>query len=131
MGAMLKFGSEGDKQFYDMFVLKPEHAKAHRAGDIHIHDLDFLTLTTTCCQIDIKSSLKVAFPRDTAHAESQTISPPMPRWAALRFSPIRMISTAGSRSITLTMAWPTACGRPLSHLPPKSRQSADAALRRE
>lgn len=36
-----------------MRVLKPEHAKAHRNGDIHIHDLDFLTLTTTCCQIDL------------------------------------------------------------------------------
>ncbi|HIZ55497.1 MAG TPA: anaerobic ribonucleoside triphosphate reductase, partial [Firmicutes bacterium] len=24
-----------------------------RNGDIHIHDLDFLTLTTTCCQIDL------------------------------------------------------------------------------
>jgi ribonucleoside-triphosphate reductase len=54
MGAMLKFGSEGAKQFYDMFVLNPDHARAHREGDIHIHDLDFLTLTTTCCQIDIK-----------------------------------------------------------------------------
>ena len=53
MGAMLKFGSEGAKQFYDMFVLNPDHAKAHREGDIHIHDLDFLTLTTTCCQIDL------------------------------------------------------------------------------
>ena len=52
MGAMLKFGSEGAKQFYDMFVLNPDHARAHREGDIHIHDLDFLTLTTTCCQID-------------------------------------------------------------------------------
>ncbi len=53
MGTMLKYGSEGAKQFYDMYVLKPEHSKAHRDGDIHIHDLDFLTLTTTCCQIDI------------------------------------------------------------------------------
>ena len=53
MGAMLKFGSEGAKQFYDMFVLNPDHARAHREGDIHIHDLDFLTLTTTCCQIDL------------------------------------------------------------------------------
>jgi len=53
MGTMLKYGSEGAKQFYEMFVLKPEHAKAHREGDMHIHDLDFLTLTTTCCQIDI------------------------------------------------------------------------------
>lgn len=54
MGSMLKYGSEGAKQFYQMFVLKPEHAKAHQEGDIHIHDLDFYTLTTTCCQIDIK-----------------------------------------------------------------------------
>lgn len=61
MGSMLKFGSEGAKQFYDMFVLKPEHARAHREGDIHIHDLDFLTLTTTCCQIDIKALFKGGF----------------------------------------------------------------------
>ena len=53
MGAMLKYGSEGAKQFNLMFVLKPEHAAAHRNGDIHIHDMDFLTLTTTCCQIDL------------------------------------------------------------------------------
>ena len=50
---MLKYGSEGAKQFYEMFILDPAHAKAHREGDIHIHDLDFLTLTTTCCQIDL------------------------------------------------------------------------------
>ncbi|MGN0664129.1 MAG: anaerobic ribonucleoside triphosphate reductase [Negativibacillus sp.] len=53
MGTMLKYGSEGAKAFDEMFVLDPEHAKAHRSGDIHIHDLDFLTLTTTCCQIDL------------------------------------------------------------------------------
>ncbi|MDO4388048.1 MAG: anaerobic ribonucleoside triphosphate reductase [Eubacteriales bacterium] len=53
MGAMLKYGSEGAKQFNLMFVLKPEHAEAHRNGDIHIHDMDFLTLTTTCTQIDL------------------------------------------------------------------------------
>ena len=53
MGSMLKFGSEGAKQFYDMYVLNPRHAQAHQDGDIHIHDLDFYTLTTTCCQIDL------------------------------------------------------------------------------
>ncbi|MEG2356171.1 MAG: anaerobic ribonucleoside triphosphate reductase [Clostridia bacterium] len=55
MGSMLKFGSEGAKQFYDMYVLDPRYANAHRDGDIHIHDLDFYTLTTTCCQIDLIS----------------------------------------------------------------------------
>ena len=53
MGTMLKYGSSAAKEFYEMRVLKPKHAKAHRNGDIHIHDLDFLTLTTTCCQIDL------------------------------------------------------------------------------
>lgn len=61
MGTMLKYGSEGAKQFYEMFVLKPEHAQAHREGDIHIHDMDFLTLTTTCCQIDIEKLFKNGF----------------------------------------------------------------------
>jgi len=61
MGVMLKYGSEGAKQFYNMFVLKPDHSKAHSEGDIHIHDLDFLTLTTTCCQIDIKKLFKGGF----------------------------------------------------------------------
>lgn len=53
MGTMLKYGSESAKHFNDLFVLNPAHSRAHKAGDIHIHDLDFLTLTTTCCQIDI------------------------------------------------------------------------------
>lgn len=61
MGTMLKYGSEGAKQFYEMYVLKPEHANAHNEGDIHIHDLDFLTLTTTCCQIDIQKLFKGGF----------------------------------------------------------------------
>lgn len=61
MGTMLKYGSEGAKQFYEMYVLDPAHSKAHKEGDIHIHDLDFLTLTTTCCQIDIKSLFKNGF----------------------------------------------------------------------
>ncbi|MGL4485339.1 MAG: anaerobic ribonucleoside triphosphate reductase, partial [Anaerovoracaceae bacterium] len=61
MGTMLKYGSEGAKQFYEMFVLDPSHARAHREGDIHIHDLDFLTLTTTCCQIDLVELFKGGF----------------------------------------------------------------------
>ena len=61
MGTMLKYGSEGAKQFCEMFLLKPEHAEAHKNGDIHIHDLDFYTLTTTCCQIDIVKLFKNGF----------------------------------------------------------------------
>jgi len=67
MGVMLKYGSEGAKQFYNMFVLKPEHSNAHTEGDIHIHDLDFLALTTTCCQIDIMKLFKGGFSTGHGH----------------------------------------------------------------
>ncbi|MGI5935729.1 MAG: anaerobic ribonucleoside triphosphate reductase [Oscillospiraceae bacterium] len=67
MGTMLKYGSEGAKQFYKMFVLKPEHARVHNEGDIHIHDLDFYTLTTTCTQIDIKKLFKGGFSTGHGH----------------------------------------------------------------
>jgi len=67
MGTMLKYGSEGAKQFYKIFVLKPEHARAHEEGDIHIHDLDFYTLTTTCTQIDIKKLFKGGFSTGHGH----------------------------------------------------------------
>ena len=67
MGVMLKYGSEGAKQFYNMFVLKPEHSAAHSDGDIHIHDLEFLTLTTTCCQIDIIKLFKGGFSTGHGH----------------------------------------------------------------
>lgn len=67
MGTMLKYGSEGAKQFNELFVLKPEHAKAHKDGDVHIHDLDFLTLTTTCCQIDIDRLFRGGF--GTGHGQ--------------------------------------------------------------
>ncbi len=61
MGTMLKYGSEGAKQFYQMYILKPKISKAHREGDIHIHDLDFLPLTTTCCQINLTKLFKGGF----------------------------------------------------------------------
>lgn len=45
MGAMLKFGSEGAKQYYEKYVMDPRFGQAHMDGDIHIHDMDFYTLT--------------------------------------------------------------------------------------
>lgn len=61
MGTMLKYGSSAAKAFYELSVLNPEHAEAHRNGDIHIHDFDFYTLTTTCTQIDLIKLLKGGF----------------------------------------------------------------------
>ena len=61
MGTMLKYGSESAKQFYEMCVIDPKFARAHREGDIHIHDMDFYTLTTTCCQIELSKLFKDGF----------------------------------------------------------------------
>lgn len=70
MGTMLKYGSVGAKEFYEMYVLDPKHAKAHAEGDIHIHDMDFYTLTTTCCQIDLRKLYKNGF--STGHGYLRT-----------------------------------------------------------
>ena len=72
MGAMLKFGSEGAKQFYDMYVLDPRLIDIRIEGDIHIHDKDFYTLTTTCCQIELSSLFRDGF--STGHG---TLREPM------------------------------------------------------
>jgi ribonucleoside-triphosphate reductase len=61
MGTMLKFGSESAKTFYRAFVLSDQHRIGHEEGDIHIHDLDFLQLTMTCCQIDLTRLFKGGF----------------------------------------------------------------------
>ena len=61
MGLMLRFGSEGAKDYVRRYVLRPEHSIAHARGDIHIHDLDFYMLTITCCQIGLKDLFKRGF----------------------------------------------------------------------
>ncbi len=61
MGTMLRYGSEGAKHFNEIFILRPEQSEAHHNGDIHIHDMDFLTLTTTCCQIDLQKLFTSGF----------------------------------------------------------------------
>lgn len=55
--------------------MKPEYATAHERGDIHIHDLDFYALTTTCCQIDLLSLFHGGFSTGLGHIrEPQSIA---------------------------------------------------------
>lgn len=65
MGTMLKYGSEGAKMFNLMYLIKPEHAEAHKNGDIHIHDLDFFRLCWNCNHIPIDKLFKDGF--NTGH----------------------------------------------------------------
>ena len=75
MGSMLQIGSAGAKAYNEMYLLRPEHAKAFREGDIYIHDFDFYHMTTTCTQIDILSLFHNGF--STGHGylrEPQSIA---------------------------------------------------------
>ena len=67
MGTMLKFGSESAKDYYEKYILTREQSIAHETGDIHIHDFDFYTLTTTCCQIDISKLFDGGFSTGHGH----------------------------------------------------------------
>ncbi len=61
MGTMLQIGAACAKAYNEAYLLRPAHAQMYRAGDIHIHDFDFFSLTTTCCQIDIIKLFKGGF----------------------------------------------------------------------
>lgn len=54
MGSMLQIGAAAAKAYNENHLLCAEHAKAYRDASIHIHDFDFYSLTTTCCQIDVE-----------------------------------------------------------------------------
>lgn len=53
MGTMLKYGTTVSKEWALAFMVPKEFADAHISGEIHIHDLDFYALTTTCTQISL------------------------------------------------------------------------------
>ena len=61
-GQMMTFASETTKDYTHKYLLNPEYSSAHRAGDIHIHDLDYYpTKTSTCVQYDLKKLFKDGF----------------------------------------------------------------------
>ena len=55
-GQMMTFASEITKDYALKYLVGVRHGRAHRDGDIHIHDLDYYpTKTTTCIQYDLES----------------------------------------------------------------------------
>lgn len=65
MGAMLQYGANTAKEYNLEYLIRPETAKLHREGWIHIHDLDFYAWTTTCTQIELRKLFKNGF--NTGH----------------------------------------------------------------
>lgn len=65
MGTMLQIGSNTAKNYYLNNMISKDIVKAYTDGFIHIHDLDFYSLTLTCCQIDCLKLFKNGF--NTGH----------------------------------------------------------------
>lgn len=117
MGSMLRYGTESAKQFNLLEVLDPAHAAAHRDGDIHIHDLDFLTLTTTCCQINLTDLFEHGF--STGHGvlrAPQSIGS-YAALACIAIQPTRMTSTVVRPCQILIVTWHRVSPRPLGAPP--------------
>ena len=55
MGTMLQFGATISKEYAKSYLMSDRFSLAHEAGDIHIHDMDFMAAgcTTTCTQIPL------------------------------------------------------------------------------
>ena len=68
MGTMLQYGSTVSKEFAKSYLIKKRIADLHDAGDIHIHDMDFLPMgTTTCMQIELDRLFKNGFSTGHGH----------------------------------------------------------------
>lgn len=61
MGTMLKYGSTASKRWCLTNLISKQFADDHISGKIHIHDLDFYALTTTCTQISLKKLFEGGF----------------------------------------------------------------------
>lgn len=61
-GQMMTFASEITKDYALKYLVGVRHGRAHRDGDIHIHDLDYYpTKTTTCIQYDLEDIYRRGF----------------------------------------------------------------------
>ena len=61
-GQMMTFASEVTKDYAMKYLMAPQYARAHAAGDIHIHDLDYYpTKTATCVQYDLADLFERGF----------------------------------------------------------------------
>ena len=71
-GQMMTFASEVTKDYAYKYLVGVRYGRAHREGDIHIHDLDYYpTKTTTCVQYDLADIFNRGF-----HTKNGTVRTP-------------------------------------------------------
>lgn len=68
MGTMLQYGSTLSREFAKSYMMSARVSEAHDAGEIYIHDMDFLPMgTTTCCQINLAKLFEHGFSTGHGH----------------------------------------------------------------
>ena len=83
-GKMAQIGTELTKMYALDNLVSKKFAKAHKEGDIHIHDLDYyLTKTTTCNQIPLGQMLKNGIWNEHGY-----IRPPKSIWTAAQIAAV-------------------------------------------
>ncbi len=61
-GQMMTFASEVTKDYASKYLISNVYSRAHKNGDIHIHDMDYYpTKTTTCVQYDLEDLFERGF----------------------------------------------------------------------
>ena len=105
MGSMLQIGAAGAKAYNEIYLLRADHAKAYREGDIHIHDFDFYSLTTTCCQIDILKLFHGGFSTGHGYLREPNSIQSYAALAALAIQTNQNDQHGGQSIPTLIMAW--------------------------
>lgn len=113
MGAMLQYGANTAKEYNLEYLVRPEIAKLHRDGWIHIHDLDFYAWTTTCTQIELRKLFKNGFNTGHGHLGHRKALALMQPWLLSPSSQIRMTNMAGRALWISIMLWLRASVTPI------------------
>lgn len=105
-GQMMTFASEVTKDYAYKYLVGVRYGRAHREGDIHIHDLDYYpTKTTTCVQYDLEDIFNRGFHTKTVRCVRHSPYRVMPRWPPSFSRPTKMSNTAGNPFRLSTILW--------------------------
>lgn len=111
-GQMMTFASEVTKDYANKYLLGVKYARAHRNGDIHIHDLDYYpTKTTTCIQYDLDDLFERGFRTRNRVFVRLSQFRVMPHWQPSYFRQTKTNSMEGNPFLRSTFLWQRAFER--------------------
>ena len=107
----MTFASEVTKDYAYKYLVGVRYGRAHREGDIHIHDLDYYpTKTTTCVQYDLEDIFNRGFHTKKRHRAHPPVDTELRHLGHHRFpdQPERAARRAGRFPLS-TILWRRGC----------------------